>query len=110
MTDEAIVIGTGDKRGLLRLFLGSVAADVAHRAPCTVIIARYVRAARQRLPAGQPDAAINRPVAEDGFADCRHRTVGSSGSCARTVRVAPPNGRQPASDSDWNRRADEAAA
>ena len=37
---EAIVIGTGDKRGLSRLFLGSVAADVAHRAPCTVIIAR----------------------------------------------------------------------
>ena len=37
---DAIVLGTGDKRGLSRLFLGSVAADVAHRAPCTVIIAR----------------------------------------------------------------------
>jgi nucleotide-binding universal stress UspA family protein len=37
---DAIVIGTGDKRGLSRLFLGSVAMDVAHRAPCTVIIAR----------------------------------------------------------------------
>lgn len=37
---DAIVIGTGDKRGLSRLFLGSVAADVANRAPCTVIIAR----------------------------------------------------------------------
>jgi nucleotide-binding universal stress UspA family protein len=37
---DHIVIGTGDKRGLSRLFLGSVAADVAARAPCTVIIAR----------------------------------------------------------------------
>ena len=37
---DAIVLGTGDKRGLSRLFIGSVAADVAHRAPCTVIIAR----------------------------------------------------------------------
>ncbi len=37
---DAIVIGTGDKRGLSRLVLGSVAADVANRAPCTVIIAR----------------------------------------------------------------------
>ena len=110
MTDEAIVIGTGDKRGLSRLFLGSVAADVAHRAACTVIIARYVRAARQRLPVGQPDAAINRPVAEDGFADRRHRTVVSSGSCPRRVRKAPPDGRQPASGSDWNQRADKAAA
>jgi nucleotide-binding universal stress UspA family protein len=37
---DHIVIGTGDKRGLSRLFLGSVATDVAARAPCTVIIAR----------------------------------------------------------------------
>ena len=37
---DHIVIGTGDKRGLSRLFLGSVAAEVAARAPCTVIIAR----------------------------------------------------------------------
>lgn len=37
---DAIVIGTGDKRGLSRLFLGSVAMDVANRAPCSVIIAR----------------------------------------------------------------------
>ena len=37
---DAIVIGTGDKRGLSRLFLGSVAIDIANRAPCTVIIAR----------------------------------------------------------------------
>lgn len=37
---DAIVIGTGDKRGLSRLFLGSFAVDVANRAPCTVIIAR----------------------------------------------------------------------
>ncbi len=36
---NAIVIGTGDKRGLSRLFPGSVAMDVANRAPCTVIIA-----------------------------------------------------------------------
>lgn len=37
---DAIVLGTGDKRGLSRLFLGSVASDVANRAPCTVIVAR----------------------------------------------------------------------
>jgi nucleotide-binding universal stress UspA family protein len=37
---DAIVLGTGDKHGLSRLFLGSVASDVANRAPCTVIIAR----------------------------------------------------------------------
>lgn len=37
---DAIVIGTGDKRGLSRLFLGSVAMDVANRAHCTVIVAR----------------------------------------------------------------------
>lgn len=37
---DAIIIGTGDKHGLSRLFLGSVALDVANRAPCTVIIAR----------------------------------------------------------------------
>ena len=35
-----IVMGTGDKRGLSRLMLGSVAADVAGRAHCTVTIAR----------------------------------------------------------------------
>lgn len=37
---DHIVIGTGDKRGLSRLFLGSVAADVVARAPCSVTIAR----------------------------------------------------------------------
>lgn len=37
---DAIVVGTGDKRGLARLVIGSVAADVANRAPCTVIVAR----------------------------------------------------------------------
>ena len=110
MTDEAIVIGTGDKRGLSRLFLGSVAADVSNRAPCTVIIARYVRAARQRLPVGRPDAAINRPKAEVGFVSGRRRTVVSSGSCAQRVRMDPPDGRQPASGSDRNRRPDKAAA
>lgn len=35
-----IVTGTGDKRGISRLLLGSVAADVARRAHCTVVIAR----------------------------------------------------------------------
>ena len=37
---DHIVMGTGDKRGLSRLVLGSVAADVAGRAHCTVTIAR----------------------------------------------------------------------
>lgn len=35
-----IVMGTGDKRGLQRLVLGSVASEVATRAHCTVTIAR----------------------------------------------------------------------
>ena len=35
-----IVMGTGDKRGLTRLVLGSVAAEVASRAHCTVTVAR----------------------------------------------------------------------
>lgn len=37
---DIIVTGTGDKHGVKRLVLGSVAADVAGRAHCTVIIAR----------------------------------------------------------------------
>ena len=35
-----IVMGIGDKRGISRLVLGSVAADVAGRSHCTVTIAR----------------------------------------------------------------------
>lgn len=37
---DHIVVGTGDKSGISRLMLGSVAADVARRAHCTVTIAR----------------------------------------------------------------------
>ena len=37
---DHIVTGTGDKHGVSRLVLGSVAADVASRAHCTVTIAR----------------------------------------------------------------------
>ncbi|HVJ79343.1 MAG TPA: universal stress protein [Hyphomicrobium sp.] len=37
---DIIVTGTGDKHGLSRLVLGSVAADIAGKAHCTVIIAR----------------------------------------------------------------------
>ena len=37
---DQIVMGTGDKRGLQRLVLGSVASEVATRAHCTVTIAR----------------------------------------------------------------------
>jgi len=37
---DHIFMGTGDKRGLSRLMLGSVAADVAGRAHCSVTIAR----------------------------------------------------------------------
>lgn len=37
---DHIVTGTGDKRGVSRLVLGSVAADVASRAHCTVTVAR----------------------------------------------------------------------
>lgn len=37
---DIIVTGTGDKQGLSRLMLGSVAADIAGRAHCTVIVAR----------------------------------------------------------------------
>lgn len=37
---DHIVMGTGDKRGVSRLVLGSVAADVSGRAHCTVTVAR----------------------------------------------------------------------
>lgn len=37
---DHIVVGTGDKRGVSRLVLGSVATDVARRAHCTVTVAR----------------------------------------------------------------------
>jgi nucleotide-binding universal stress UspA family protein len=37
---DHIVTGTGDKHGMSRLMLGSVAADVASRAHCGVTIAR----------------------------------------------------------------------
>lgn len=37
---DHIVMGTGDKRGLSRLVLGSVAADVCARAHCSVTVAR----------------------------------------------------------------------
>jgi len=37
---DQIVMGTGDKRGISRLMLGSVAADVSGRAHCTVTVAR----------------------------------------------------------------------
>ncbi len=37
---DHIVVGTGDKGGVSRLMLGSVAADIARRADCTVTIAR----------------------------------------------------------------------
>jgi nucleotide-binding universal stress UspA family protein len=35
-----IVMGTGDKKGLKRLVLGSVAAEVVSHAHCTVTVAR----------------------------------------------------------------------
>ena len=35
-----IVVGTGDKRGLVRMVLGSVSGEIAARAHCTVVIAR----------------------------------------------------------------------
>jgi nucleotide-binding universal stress UspA family protein len=37
---DHIVMGTGDKRGIKRLVLGSVAAEVAGKSHCTVTIAR----------------------------------------------------------------------
>jgi nucleotide-binding universal stress UspA family protein len=37
---DQIVVGTGDKRGVSRLVLGSVASDVAGRAHCSVLVAR----------------------------------------------------------------------
>lgn len=37
---DHIVLGTGDKRGVKRLVLGSVAAEVAGQAGCTVTVAR----------------------------------------------------------------------
>jgi nucleotide-binding universal stress UspA family protein len=37
---DHIVVGTGDKHGISRLMLGSVAADVSSRAHCSVTVAR----------------------------------------------------------------------
>ncbi len=37
---DHIVMGTGDKRGVKRLVLGSVAAEVSGQAQCTVTVAR----------------------------------------------------------------------
>ena len=37
---DIIVTGTGDKTGLSRLVLGSVAGDIAGRAHCSVLVAR----------------------------------------------------------------------
>ncbi|MFO1123099.1 MAG: universal stress protein [Hyphomicrobiales bacterium] len=37
---DHIVVGTGDKRGVSRLMLGSVAADISGRAHCSVTVAR----------------------------------------------------------------------
>lgn len=37
---DHIITGTGDKHGVSRLVLGSVAADVASRAHCTVTVVR----------------------------------------------------------------------
>jgi nucleotide-binding universal stress UspA family protein len=37
---DHIVVGTGDKRGVSRLVLGSVAADISGRAQCSVTVAR----------------------------------------------------------------------
>lgn len=37
---DQIVMGTGDKRGVRRLVLGSVAAEVAGQAKCSVTVAR----------------------------------------------------------------------
>lgn len=37
---DHIITGTGDKRGLSRLALGSVASDIVSRAHCTVTVAR----------------------------------------------------------------------
>jgi nucleotide-binding universal stress UspA family protein len=37
---DHIVMGTGDKRGVKRLVLGSVAAEVSGQAHCTVTVAR----------------------------------------------------------------------
>lgn len=37
---DHIVMGTGDKRGVKRLVLGSVAAEVASQAGCSVTVAR----------------------------------------------------------------------
>lgn len=37
---DHIVVGTGEKRGVSRLVLGSVAADIVRRAHCAVTVAR----------------------------------------------------------------------
>ena len=39
-TADVIVLGTHGRTGLARLILGSVARDVLHHAPCSVLITR----------------------------------------------------------------------
>lgn len=43
---DLIVMGTHGRRGLSRFFVGSVAEDVARRAPCPVLLVRMKKARR----------------------------------------------------------------
>lgn len=38
---ELIVLGTRERKGLARLFLGSVSTEVFRKAPCSVLVARH---------------------------------------------------------------------
>jgi nucleotide-binding universal stress UspA family protein len=55
---DVIVLGTREKKGLTRLFLGSVSTAVFRKAPCSVLVARVADYAglekRSARPPGRP--------------------------------------------------------
>ena len=44
---DLVVMGTHGRRGLARMFLGSVAEDVTRRSPCPVLLVRFKKGGEQ---------------------------------------------------------------
>ena len=78
---DVVVVGTHDYRGMKRFFLGSVAAEVANRAPCPVLVARP----RLYDAAGVPTVE---PVCPD-CAKTRTESAGATVWCARHAEHHP---------------------
>jgi nucleotide-binding universal stress UspA family protein len=55
---DVIILGTREKKGLTRLFLGSVSSDVFKKAPCSVLVARKADyAGTEKTPEVEPPLA-----------------------------------------------------